>query len=96
MMKSFRSQCLEKVNDRSNKFGPTELKEGCYPGLVLIVASLEVYILFFCDSCMHRIRVTFHLWMEIKITGLSMSFTPLFTILRYLVDLNCEPGVVNT
>lgn len=41
MMVSFRSQCLEKVNNRKVEFGPVQLRKGYYPGLVLIVASLE-------------------------------------------------------
>jgi len=41
MMVSFREQCLEKVNDRKIEFGPVQLTKGYFPGLVLIVASLE-------------------------------------------------------
>ena len=38
---TFRSNCLGKVKDKKDEFGPAQLKEGCCPGLVLIVASLE-------------------------------------------------------
>ena len=48
MMLAFQSRCYEKVRDRKLKYGPRQLKEGCYIlylELVLIFASLEGIII---------------------------------------------------